>query len=83
MSDNDNIWGSIFGALALGGMYAWGKSKGYEKSTFEHNSKLQQMEIDYLKEQLAQMQKQIGLNCKDKIANECIEFDKNQVKKQD
>lgn len=62
MSDNDNIWGSIFGVLALGGMYAWGKSKGYEKSNFENQAMLQQLEIENLKQQLSQMQKQI--NCK-------------------
>lgn len=42
-------------------MYVWGKSKGHEKSSFEYGAKLQQMEIDNLKAQLAQMQKQIQL----------------------
>lgn len=65
MSDNDSIWGSIFSAFALGGMYAWGKSKGYEKSTFEYNAKLQQMEIDNLKAEIAQMQRKMGFEKKD------------------
>lgn len=55
MSSAGDILGTIIGAAALGGMYWWGKSKGYEKSNFENEDKSNKSEIEMLKEEIAKM----------------------------
>lgn len=55
MADAGDIISAVVSACALGGMYWWGKSKGYEKSNFENEDKNNKSEIEMLREEIAKM----------------------------